>query len=103
MWIKKIKFDHNEIYLGRNGVGKCCGVEIVQHSSFTELWPINSKGDAAQCRIEIPNESLDEVCLTLSPVFSLVLDRLAKAGQLPLLLGLGNKALNIELEKRLKG
>jgi hypothetical protein len=44
-------------YLGRNGIGRCYGVESLKTGNNLTLSPINSKG-TAKCWMEIP---LDEV------------------------------------------
>ena len=61
MTSKTIMFKNpdNMFYLGRNGTGYCKGVEIWAFGTNTKefiIQPINSKGDSARCKIEIPRE-----------------------------------------------
>jgi hypothetical protein len=48
-------------YLGRNGYGKCCGVEIWGDVETVRISPITSQGGVARCHIEIPNTELEKV------------------------------------------
>lgn len=60
MGIKKINFPAGEttetLYLGRNSVGKCCGLVLRSTSKVATLAPINSKGLMARCYIDVPTD-----------------------------------------------
>ena len=66
-----INFPGNNLhYLGRNGSGKCEGVEVFRTSDgkSIDLFPINSLGDTARCRIELPQDpvALRQLAMLLS-------------------------------------
>ena len=47
-------------YFGRNGTGKCMGIEVIalgegRHKRLM-ISPINSKGAAARCNIDLPTD-----------------------------------------------
>ena len=78
---KIIKWSGNEItkYLGRNGTGKCIGVNIYdytpmnskveEHCNTIEISPINSKGDVARCSMIIPLEAIPELTAHLQGIY----------------------------------
>jgi hypothetical protein len=41
-------------YYGRNGRGTCEGAKVTIYGDQISLEPINSKGDVARCRIDMP-------------------------------------------------
>ena len=47
-------------YFGRNGTGKCMGIEVMEMGAGIHrrlmLSPINSKGAAARCNIDLPTD-----------------------------------------------
>ena len=60
----------NLTYVGRNGTGKCAGLEIL-HLDYVgriQLSPLNSKGNIANCSIDIPDDPavVKEICDHLS-------------------------------------
>jgi hypothetical protein len=69
--IVPINFPGNNLhYLGRNGSGKCEGMEVFRTSDgkSIDLFPINSLGDTARCRIELPQDpvALRQLAMLLS-------------------------------------
>jgi len=57
-------------YFGRNGTGICRGLYIatgIDDDSVT-LAPINSKGDIARCRIDVPKTDLVAAVASLDPM-----------------------------------
>ena len=89
-------------YFGRNGYGICSGVYVEKRRDVTFVAAVNSKGDIAGASMEIPNESVGAVCMALrADLFGLVLSRLDRAGNLPLLLGM-DAGLDREIEPFLK-
>lgn len=58
-------------YLGRNGTGKCTGVNILPSLDEKNFWiaPINSKGSVARCEILIPMDTIPEVINTLNKMY----------------------------------
>lgn len=102
--LKRVSFPSETTYHGRNGFGRCTGVEI-WHGDPTGknvyLQPITSRGEATgACTIQIPTNQTLEVAFALSKVLDKVLD--AIPDRLPILLGL-NKELDKILEQKLKG
>ena len=55
--------DLNTTYVGRNGTGKCIGIEIFDLSdnkcSRVMVAPINSQKKVANCNFEIPIEDIE--------------------------------------------
>jgi hypothetical protein len=78
----------NSSYMGRNGSGKCMGVEVFHTPGhFITLQPLNSKDTLGTCCIQIPESHISEVCnLMEGSLLDLVLTNLKD--QLPRLLGL---------------
>ena len=103
--LEEIKYNENVTFVGRNGQGKCSGLEILSSTSGDSnrpvkiVTPLTSKGMPAHCLIEIPDDKIRELCVLLqSDVLSLVLDRLEQNVQLTLL-GI-SPALDSLLQKR---
>ena len=83
-----VKYTRQVSYIGRNGMGKQTGLELLyipcsvvsppaksngwkwksQASSTVSLSPINSKGQVANCIIDIPVENITEVVNALLEV-----------------------------------
>lgn len=65
----KISFDNKVTqYLGRNGIGKCTGIELLDaRPLYHEVWisPINSKDNVARCQISVPVEDIPEIIKAL--------------------------------------
>jgi len=61
--IEKITFDksHELTYMGRNGMGKMVGIEVMTGEKNVYLTPINSRGYSANCELQIPYDSIDEI------------------------------------------
>jgi hypothetical protein len=59
--------DDNNVYLGRNGTGKCKGLSVCVLSQHrVTLTPFNSKGQLASgCCIDIPSEDVPAVCIAM--------------------------------------
>ena len=116
MDMKEVMFkDPPMAYMGRNGIGSCCGVQVMIYkgtnlvqkgrsqwpSDFVEVYPINSKGSVARCYIGIPQENINEVCVAMqSDLLGKVLDQVHD--RLPTLIGL-DPSLDVMIEQRLKG
>lgn len=70
MSIEKITFetDHNDAFFqGRNGTGKCRGVELrTNPQDLLIIMPIHSKGDLANCVITVPMTKIDDVITALT-------------------------------------
>lgn len=60
----------NTTYTGRNGVGQCFGLDILITQNHVVLSPVNSKGQVANCEINIPLEDIMKVAKTLAGVSS---------------------------------
>ena len=57
------------MFTGRNGMGKCHGVEIMSISSdCLMISPITSKGAIGRCDITIPVEAIGDVIASLTKV-----------------------------------
>jgi hypothetical protein len=54
------KSDKN-CYIGRNGVGFCCGLTCYEIGDKVVISPINSKGYSANCTIDIPKDQIKNV------------------------------------------
>jgi hypothetical protein len=110
MDMKEVMFKGPPIsYMGRNGMGSCCGVQVmiykgtrsVRSLNRVEVYPINSKGSVARCYIGIPQENINEVCVAMqSDLLGKVLDQVHD--RLPTLIGL-DPSLDVMIEQRLKG
>jgi len=59
--IKELKFKTLSAFNGRNGTGKCSGIEIMSldYENKILLSPITSKGATANCYISLPVEELN--------------------------------------------
>lgn len=66
-----IRFETITTYLGRNGTGKCIGVNIFSSVSEKEFWitPINSKDNLARCDILIPHDSIPHIIEKLNSMY----------------------------------
>ena len=91
----------NSSYMGRNGSGKCMGVEIAHTPRhYITIQPINSKDRIASCCIQIPLTRVNKVCnMMQGNLLDLVLINLKD--QLPRLLGL-DPALDALVAEKLK-
>jgi hypothetical protein len=79
----------NASYRGRNGAGKCYGIDITHTPGyFITLQPINSKGFVSDSTIlQIPEKYVSKVCgLMQKDLIDLILTNLKD--QLPRLIGL---------------
>ena len=77
------KPDISTLYVGRNGTGKCIGIEIVDNSE-TELpsitiAPINSQKNVANCKIVIPIEDVEAFAAELLKIAGVTAFKLGKA------------------------
>lgn len=57
--------DKDQVYLGRNGIGKMEGIHLNTFGGAVNIWPINSKKNLARCHIAIPKEAIPEVIKAL--------------------------------------
>lgn len=80
-----IKYSRQVTYVGRNGMGNQNGLEVELHEEVAgEPWrvtlePVNSKGNVANCKLEIPVADLDEVIRGLRELQAQYDGRQAKA------------------------
>lgn len=58
--MKKLKFDHNVTFLGRNGTFAQEGVEIYEFRDFVEISPTTTKHETGRAWLQIPKNSLPE-------------------------------------------
>jgi len=65
---KDIRYKLPTYYVWRNGAGKQIGLEFTESGSNLLLEPINSKNHLANCAINIPFDSLDEVIGVLTNI-----------------------------------
>jgi len=69
---KIIVFEGDETtYLGRNGRGRCIGIEVFKAiPAYEEVWisPINSKKSIARCEIIIPVKDIPEIIKALQEI-----------------------------------
>ena len=54
-------------YIGRNGMGKQVGIEVLSDTTLVTLCPVNTKG-VANCMLEIPIDDLPELIAALQAV-----------------------------------
>ena len=62
------KGDTDLLYTGRNGTGKCTGLDMlyIKHSQSVMLNPVNSKGKMTEsCSVSVPVSELDEIIACL--------------------------------------
>ena len=92
------------VFQGRNGVGKCSGVQISEsyNDNAIRIEPITSKGLIGNCWIEIDKGHITEIVRHLIP-----LDKILEAAgdRLPTLLGLDpclDPCLDSLIENQLK-
>jgi len=52
-------------YYGRNGFGKCLGLNLWDNASCIRITPINTTGTTSACMIDIPKKSIPELIETL--------------------------------------
>lgn len=67
--IKNIKFTEETTYTGRNRQGRQIGLGFTHNGSCLLLEPINSKGNLANCQINIPYQDLHEVIANLQEAY----------------------------------
>ncbi len=64
----------NTWFVGRNGMGKCAGVELLpcthDVSKGVIISPLTSKGNVANCSIKIPFESLPQIIENLQTILA---------------------------------
>lgn len=66
----QIEYTKRVSYMGRNGEGKQDGIVVDQYPDTVVLGPVNSKGDVANCWIEIPHADIDKVIAELQRIKS---------------------------------
>jgi hypothetical protein len=54
----KFKKEDETVYVGRNGVGRCIGLELFEYIDRIYIYPTNSKNLAANCQIVIPKSAI---------------------------------------------
>jgi len=97
-----VMFSNETSYKGRNGYGRCIGIQVSIWKGVADLYPITSKREStSSCNMEIPLQDLAEFSMELGPL-SLVLESPALKDRLPLLIGLDD-GLDRVLEKIIKG
>ena len=63
--LNDVKFTSETYYIGRNGKGRQLGLGFTTGSDAVILKPINSRGNLANCQINIPMEDIPKVIETL--------------------------------------
>ena len=53
-------------FLGRNGYGRCTGLQISNHDGIVELQPVTSRDCPGRCHIDLPIAAVDAVIASLS-------------------------------------
>ena len=53
---------------GRNGTGRMIGIEIMATKDYVDLQPINSRGELANCHIELDRKTLPQVIEVLEAI-----------------------------------
>lgn len=72
------KPDITTTYVGRNGTGKCIGIDITNRIKAkgdlvgVTISPINSKGNVANCNIDIPFEDIEAFAAALLKIAGVV-------------------------------
>lgn len=66
--IKEINYRTPRTFLGRNGMFKQSGIEVMTHSDGlgVRISPVTSKGQIGRAWIDIPWENLEETCKALN-------------------------------------
>jgi hypothetical protein len=66
MSYREVKYDKTVSFIGRNGLGKCKGIDVSKcHKDYLTLSPIRSIGGTGNCQIEIPLENIDDLVRAL--------------------------------------
>jgi len=89
----------SDTYLGRNGTGKCFGVNVQTLTDKVMLSAVNSKGGTGSCLIDVPKKHVRELCIALQvDVLKEAMSRLP-IGMIPLFVGDDGdlKAISLEL------
>jgi hypothetical protein len=72
--LQKISFpDKQTSFLGRNGTGKCIGVELFRASPESQtisIMPVTSKNETGRCKIIIPVAAVPEIIVALKSLHS---------------------------------
>lgn len=55
-------------YCGRNGTFKCKGLILDQSKNYLTFYPVNSKGNIANCNIEFPIAEIDTLVEVLTQI-----------------------------------
>ncbi len=56
------------VFFGRNGTGRCSGIEIFHNDHVLSLTPFTSKNQLARCEITLPESTLPELIEALDKV-----------------------------------
>lgn len=56
--IKQVQWQRMTEFLGRNGYGKCSGIELFRINETVSLVPLTSRGEPARCSTLIPIEAV---------------------------------------------
>jgi hypothetical protein len=55
-------------FLGRNGTGRCTGIEVFHNDGVVFLRPFTSKNEAGRCEIAVPVTALPQLAAVLHAV-----------------------------------
>lgn len=87
--INFINPDITTTYIGRNGTGKCIGLDITERIKAkgdgvgVTIAPINSKGKVANCNIDIPIQDIEAFVAELIKIAGIVTFTLGDLGIAP--------------------
>ena len=56
------------VFFGRNGTGRCTGIEVFDYDGVVSLTPFTSKDRLARCEIAVPASALSELINALEKV-----------------------------------
>ncbi len=55
-------------FLGRNGIGKCTGLQIFHFDEFVELQPFTSKDILGRCHVRLPVAAIPKMIELLASI-----------------------------------
>ena len=72
---EQVKFERQTHFTGRNGYGKCNGIDLLplDHNKSLMIAPLTSRGDVGRCDIEVPMENLPELIAKLQEIYQATL------------------------------
>ncbi len=66
--MRLVKWHNLTEFLGRNGYGKCSGVELFKANDTISLVPLTSRGEPARCSVLIPIKAIPRLIEELKAV-----------------------------------